>query len=67
MIFIDERGWLSRPQAQRSQSVGGGAKGDINHVSFMLLTFGAIGRLALRLLQEHPLQRPWWMGDFTPK
>lgn len=58
VIFIDERGRLSRPWAQRSQSVGGGAKADINHVSSMLLTFGAIGRLGVRLLQEHPLQRP---------
>lgn len=58
VIFIDEWGWLSRPWAQRSQSVGGGAEADINHVSSMLLTFGATGRLGVRLLQEHPLQRP---------
>lgn len=51
-------GCLSKPQAQSSQSVGGGAKADINHVSSMLLPFGAIGRLGVRLLQEHPLQRP---------
>lgn len=58
VIFIDEWGWLSKPWAQRSQSVGGGADADINHVSSMLLTFGATGRLGVRLLQEHPLQRP---------
>lgn len=57
-ICIDERGWSSRPQAQRSQTVGGAAKADINHVSSMLLTFEAMGRLGVRLLQEHPLQRP---------
>lgn len=55
-IFIDEQSWLNRPRAQRSQSVGGGSKADINHVSSMLLTFGAIGRLGVRL--RHPLQRP---------
>lgn len=58
VIFIDGWGWLNRPRAQRSQSVGGGSKADINHVSSMLLTFGAIERLGGRLLQEHPLQRP---------
>lgn len=58
VIFIDEQGWLSKPWAQRSQSVGGGAKADINHVFSMLLTSGPIGRLGVRLLQEHPLQRP---------
>lgn len=58
VIFIDEWGWLSRPWAQRSQSVGGGAEAHINHVSSMLLTFGATGRFGLRPLQEHPLQRP---------
>ena len=58
VIFIDEWSWLSRPQAQRSRLVGGGVKADINHVSSMLLTFGAKGRLGVRLLQEHPLQRP---------
>lgn len=52
-LLMNGAGW-----AQRSQSVGGGAKADINHVSSMLLTFGAIGRLGVRLLQEHPLQRP---------
>lgn len=56
VIFIDEQSWLNRPRAQRSQSVGGGSKADINHVSSMLLTFGAIGRLGVRL--RHPLQRP---------
>lgn len=55
MIFIDEQGWsMSRPQAQGSQSVGGVVKGDINHVFSMLLTFGAIGRLALRQLRSIP-------------
>lgn len=58
VIFIDEWGWLNGPWAQRSQSVGGGSEADINHVSSMLLTFGATGRLGVRLLQEHPLQRP---------
>lgn len=58
VIFIDEWGWLSRPWAQISQSVGGGAEAHINHVSSMLLTFGATGRFGLRPLQEHPLQRP---------
>lgn len=57
-ICIDERGWSSRPRAQRSQTVGGAAKADINHVSSMLLTFESMGRLGVRLLQEHPLQRP---------
>lgn len=42
----------------RSHSVGGGAEAHINHVSFILLAFGAIGRLGARLQQEHPLQRP---------
>lgn len=58
LIFIDEFGCLSRPRAQRSQSVGGAAEADINHASSMLLTFGATGRFGVRRQQEHPLQRP---------
>lgn len=57
VVIIDECGWLNRPWAQRSQSVGGGSEADINHVSSMQLTLGAIERLWGRLLQEHPLQR----------
>lgn len=63
VIFIDEQ----RLWAQRSRPVGGGAWADINHVFSMPLPFGALGRLGLRLLREHPLQRPLVDGDFTPK
>lgn len=31
------------PRAQRSESVGGGAQAEINHLSSMLLPFGALG------------------------
>lgn len=54
-LLMNGAGWTGH---EHKESVGGGAKADINHVSSMLLTFGAIGRSGVRLLQEHPLQRP---------